>query len=52
MNVPTIPKLNVYPIYLKNDFLLRLYPAENIIGGNMKLKKTASSKYKVLAKFV
>jgi hypothetical protein len=38
IKVPQTPNREMYRKYLKNDLLLRLYPAANIIGGKMKVK--------------
>ncbi len=41
----------IYKKYLKNDCRLRLYPAANIIGGRMNVKKTSLLKESVCVKF-
>jgi len=48
--VPNTPNKAIYKKYLKNDLPLRLYPAANMIGGNIKVKKISSSNFKVFAK--
>lgn len=35
MTVPRMPRKLINPKFSKNKDFLRLYPAENIIGGNM-----------------
>ena len=45
VNVITVPKTPykiMYKKYLKNAFLLILYPAANIIGGRIHVKNTSS----------
>ena len=41
-NVPTSPYMSIYLIFLKNYFFFKLYPPENIIGGNSAKKNTSS----------
>jgi len=37
--------------YLKNDCLFKLYPAANIIGGRINVKKISSLNFKLWEKF-
>ena len=50
ITVPITPKRKIYNKYLKKNFFLKLYPAPNIIGGRMRVKKTSESNPRDFAK--
>lgn len=44
INVPNMPKLRIYCIFLMKLFFFKVKPAANIIGGRITKKKDYSSK--------